>query len=104
MVHQATSPTEFKEIVKTGKVVVDFTATWCGPCKMIGPFFDELSKKYTDVKFIKVDVDELDDVASEAGVSAMPSFYYYEEGKVVETLVGASKEKLEQLIAKHSSK
>jgi thioredoxin 1 len=69
---------------------------------MIGPFFEELSKKYTNLKFIKVDVDELEDVASEAGVSAMPSFYVYKEGKVVDTVVGASKDKLEALIAKYN--
>jgi thioredoxin 1 len=125
MVKQAASADEFRDLVKAGTVVVDFTATWCkflfflcyiscimhilrdlcasflgGPCKMIGPFFEELSNKYINVKFLKVDVDELDELASELGVSAMPSFYVYKDGKVAETLVGASKDKLEALIAK----
>ena len=67
---------------------------------MIGPFFDELSKKYTNLKFIKVDVDELEEVASEVGVSAMPSFFVYKDGKIADQLVGASKEKLEALVEK----
>lgn len=41
-------------------MVVDFTASWCGPCKMIGPYFDELSSKYPSVKFVKCDVEDLD--------------------------------------------
>lgn len=71
---------------------------------MISPYFDELSKTYTDLTFIKVDVDELEDVASEASISAMPTFLVYKDGKVVDTMVGASKEKLEQLVKKHNTK
>jgi thioredoxin 1 len=67
---------------------------------MMAPFFDELSKKYTNLRFVKVDVDELDDVASEIGISAMPSFFVFKDGKVVDSMVGASKEKLEGLCKK----
>jgi thioredoxin 1 len=66
----------------------------------MGPYFDELSKKYTNLRFIKVDVDELDDVAAEVGINAMPSFFVYKDGKVVDSMVGASKEKLEALVKK----
>ena len=102
MVKQVTSADEFNSTIATGTTVVDFTATWCGPCKMIAPFFEELSKTYTSVQFIKVDVDELEDVSSAAGVSAMPSFFIYKDGSVVDKLVGASKDKLEEMIKKYA--
>merc|ERR1712224_1150244 len=58
-------------------VVVDFTAQWCGPCRMIGPKFEEFSLTYTDLLFVKVDVDDCDSVAAKAGISAMPTFQVY---------------------------
>ena len=69
---------------------------------MISPYFDELSKTYTELGFVKVDVDELEDVASEANISAMPTFLVYKDGKVIDQMVGASKEKLEQLVKKYN--
>ncbi len=70
---------------------------------MIGPYFEELSKTNTNLKFLKVDVDELEDVSSQAGVSAMPSFFVYVDGKIVDQLVGASKEKLLALVEKYNA-
>ena len=77
MVQQVAKLEEFDEIVKNNPIViVDFTATWCGPCKMIGPKFEEFSKEAANekVKFIKVDVDEASDVSEKYGISAMPTF------------------------------
>ncbi|CAA0823395.1 Thioredoxin H2 [Striga hermonthica] len=82
-------------------VVVDFSATWCGPCKMMEPFFNGLSAKYTDVDFVKIDVDELSDVAREYEVQAMPTFVLLKQGKVVERVIGAKKDELENKILKH---
>ena len=79
------------------QVLVDFTASWCGPCKKIGPYFEELATKYTDVIFVKIDVDDLDDVAAECGISAMPTFQLYSNGVKVQELTGADKDKLEAL-------
>jgi thioredoxin 1 len=79
------------------QLLVDFTASWCGPCKMIGPYFEELAAKYPGVVFVKVDVDDLDDVALECGISAMPTFQLYSNGVKVEELTGADKGKLEAL-------
>mmetsp|Transcript_1202 Transcript_1202/g.3971 ORF Transcript_1202/g.3971 Transcript_1202/m.3971 type:complete len:91 (-) Transcript_1202:155-427(-) len=78
-------------------LLVDFTASWCGPCKMIGPYFEELAAKFQNVVFVKVDVDDLDDIAAECGISAMPTFQLYSNGVKVEELTGADKGKLEAL-------
>merc|ERR1711977_159974 len=61
-------------------VVVDFTATWCGPCQMIAPLFGELSEKSPDVVFVKVDVDENQDTAAACGINCMPTFQFYKNG------------------------
>ena len=79
------------------QVLVDFTASWCGPCKMIAPFFEELAAKYPGVVFVKVDVDDLDDLAADCGISAMPTFQVYSNGVKVQELTGADKGKLEDL-------
>ncbi|KAG5059364.1 hypothetical protein AAZX31_01G039200 [Glycine max] len=81
-------------------MVIDFTATWCGPCKYMDPIIKEFAAKYTDVEFIKIDVDELMEVAEAFQVQAMPTFILIKKGKVVEKVVGAKKEELQKLIEK----
>merc|ERR1712183_928578 len=71
-------------------LVIDFTATWCPPCKMIGPIFEGMAKDYTDWTFKKVDVDANADAAGAAGTECMPTFKFYQNGEVVDTLEGAS--------------
>nr|2YOI_A Chain A, LECA THIOREDOXIN [synthetic construct]2YOI_B Chain B, LECA THIOREDOXIN [synthetic construct] len=105
MVIQVTNKEEFEAILSEADklVVVDFFATWCGPCKMIAPFFEELSEEYPDkVVFIKVDVDEVPDVAAKYGITSMPTFKFFKNGKKVDELVGANQEKLKQMILKHA--
>merc|ERR1711994_1026486 len=72
-----------KELADAGRklVVIDFYATWCGPCKMIAPKLEEMSKTKTNVVFLKVDVDEAEDVAMEYNISAMPTFLFMKNGK-----------------------
>tara|TARA_B110000459_G_scaffold34625_1_gene36666 strand:- start:2193 stop:2744 length:552 start_codon:yes stop_codon:yes gene_type:complete len=88
---------EHFDLIFPDKLLVDFTATWCGPCKAIGPYFEELAAKFPDVTFVKVDVDELDDVAASCGISAMPTFQLYSNGVMVKEMCGADKAKLEAL-------
>ncbi|XP_064605431.1 uncharacterized protein LOC135470425 isoform X3 [Liolophura sinensis] len=83
-------------------VVVDFFATWCGPCKAIAPKLKEWSEgEFSDLVFLKVDVDELDDLAAEYGVNAMPTFILFKNKEKVETVVGASEAKLREAINKN---
>lgn len=81
--------------------IVDFAATWCGPCKMVAPFFEQLSEEFQTVQFLKVDVDEVPAVAEACGISAMPTFQVFKNKEKVDELVGASKEKLKALVEKH---
>jgi len=81
-----------------GLVVVDFSATWCMPCKMIAPVFAEMSEEFSAVKFIKVDVDEAPEVAQRFKVMSMPTFLFLRNGEVVGRFSGASADKLREMI------
>ncbi|XP_053989898.1 thioredoxin-2 [Hylaeus volcanicus] len=82
-------------------IVIDFYATWCGPCKMIAPKIEELSKEMPDVMFLKVDVDECEDVAEKYKITSMPTFILLKNGKQVESFSGANYEKLKSTILQH---
>ncbi|PVU93902.1 hypothetical protein BB561_002966 [Smittium simulii] len=69
-------------------VVVDFYAVWCGPCKMLAPKLEEYSSEFPEVKFLKVDVDNLSEVAAEHGITAMPTVKFFKGGKQVDEVVG----------------
>eukprot|EP01013_Petalomonas_cantuscygni_P009217 TRINITY_DN2201_c0_g1_i1.p1 TRINITY_DN2201_c0_g1~~TRINITY_DN2201_c0_g1_i1.p1 ORF type:complete len:107 (-),score=32.88 TRINITY_DN2201_c0_g1_i1:160-480(-) len=106
MVKEVSSAAEFKAEIASGKAIVDFTATWCGPCRMIAPMFEEMSKdpQFAAVKFLKVDVDQLSDVAREYSVQAMPTFKFFKDGQEVETVVGANIDKIKQLLKNQASR
>ncbi|ORY97940.1 thioredoxine 2 [Syncephalastrum racemosum] len=93
---------EFRELISSEKLVlVDFYATWCGPCKLIAPKLEKLAEAYPDVIFAKVDVDEAADIAGEVGVRAMPTFMYYKAGEKVGEVVGANIANIEKELKKH---
>ncbi|GAB9470262.1 hypothetical protein Gpo141_00007512 [Globisporangium polare] len=101
-----TSVEQFKELQQKGKdtkrsLVVDFTASWCGPCRFIAPIYHELSNKYPCTIFLKVDVDEMKEIARGCGVSAMPTFQFFRNGTRCDELRGADKNGLEEKIKKH---
>ena len=83
--------------------VIDFTASWCGPCKMQKPIIEELEEKYKDqVKFSVVDVDENQTLAREYSIHAIPTIVILSKGELVSSFVGlTSKEKLETEIEKY---
>ena len=80
-------------------VVVDFTATWCGPCQMIAPLFNELSEKNPDVVFVKVDVDENQETAAACGINCMPTFQFYKNGAKAFEMQGADPNQLTAKVA-----
>uniref|UniRef100_A0A7C9CMQ1 Thioredoxin domain-containing protein n=1 Tax=Opuntia streptacantha TaxID=393608 RepID=A0A7C9CMQ1_OPUST len=90
-----------KELKKL--VVVDFTASWCGPCRFIAPILADYAKKFPHVIFLKVDVDELKEVSQKWAVEAMPTFVFLKDGEEVGRVVGARKEELLAAITKHAA-
>jgi len=96
------SDAEFKKLIGTGaRVIVQFSASWCSPCKQIAPVFAELSAQYAasaGISFLKLDVDECEESAE--GVSSMPTFKYYSGGKQVDMMTGADQSKLSRFVQK----
>jgi thioredoxin 1 len=73
---------EFKTVIAASRLtVVDFFAKWCGPCKQIAPHIEKLAKEKPNVSFVKVDVDEAQEVAAEYRIRAMPTFMLFKGGK-----------------------
>ena len=88
----------FDELIKD-KVVVDFFATWCGPCKMLGPVFEELSTEINDINFIKVDIDKHEDLCRKYKVMSVPTLIVFDKGKEVKRNIGfIPKDKLKEFI------
>ncbi|KAI0274972.1 thioredoxin-like protein [Gloeopeniophorella convolvens] len=83
--------------------VIDFHATWCGPCHAIAPTFEALSRQHKNVNFLKCDVDAAQDVARRYGVSAMPTFIFLKGQSQVDQVKGANRPALENAIRKYSS-
>jgi thioredoxin 1 len=98
-----TDATFQKEVLEAGQpTLVDFWASWCGPCRMIGPIFEELSNEYSGkVKFAKVNVDENPKTPANYGVRGIPTLIMFKEGKAVDQVVGAvPKNQLENIVKK----
>ena len=88
MIVHVNSLEEFNEKIAKGRVLVDFFATWCGPCKMLAPELEDLDIEGLDLKIIKVDVDELPSLAGQFRVSSIPSLFLLENGKAVKSARG----------------
>ncbi len=88
------------EIKQNGVAIVDFFATWCGPCKMLAPVFEDLSNEMSEnVSFFKVDIDESLDLAREYGINTVPTMLIFKNGEVVDKMIGfAPKENIKAKI------
>lgn len=78
----------FNEEIKEGLVLIDFYADWCGPCRMVGPVVEELSNEVKDLKVIKVNVDEHEDVAKLYGIMSIPTLILFKDGEIRKKQVG----------------
>ena len=81
---------EFNEKIASGRVLVDFFATWCGPCKMLAPILEEVDerKEAGELLIVKVDVDEAGEIAAKYGIQSIPTLILFENGKAVKSQLG----------------
>lgn len=90
---------KMEEAKRENKIIIaNFSATWCGPCKMIAPFYSELSEKHPSLMFLLIDVDEMTDFSTSWDIKATPTFFFLQDGKQVDKLVGANKPELQKKI------
>ena len=78
-----------QEIANNDLLLVDFWAEWCGPCKSMHPIFTRMAKKYKQVRFARVNVDNAQDIAMRYGVQSIPTFIMFKNGEIVNQMVGA---------------
>ncbi|MBM7688307.1 thioredoxin [Enterococcus ureilyticus] len=101
---QVITDKDFSTETDSGLVLIDFWATWCGPCRMQSPILEQLSEEYdeSEVKIAKMDVDENPETPASFGIMSIPTLLLKKDGEVVEKAVGVhSKEQLRALIEKH---
>ena len=91
-----TSLDEFRTAIEgDALVVIDYSARWCGPCKVIAPYYESLAATYPEVLFYKVDVDDAPEIAKDQKVRAMPTFGFYRKGEQLGVVIGANKSALD---------
>lgn len=97
-----------KEVIEEKElpVLVDFFATWCGPCQMVAPLVEELAEEYQGkIKVVKVDVDQAPNISQKYGIMSVPTFMIFKNGEVIKQFVGARtkegfKEEIDRIISK----
>lgn len=93
---------EFENLIASGVTLVDFFATWCGPCKMLSPVLEELASLRDSVSIVKIDIDQNQALAQKYGVMSVPTLMLFENGKLIDKKVGfIPKPQLETWINDH---
>lgn len=99
--NESATSTLTKTLQDNPKVVLDFYAEWCGPCKKLSPVLDKLAAKYPDVLFIKINVDEFENISSDYSIKGIPALFFFKDGKRVEKTSGyKSESELKSMIEK----
>lgn len=88
MLNHINSKEEFEQKIANGTVLVDFFATWCGPCKMLTPVLEQLANEMPEIEILKIDVDQVSDVAKEYGIMSIPTLILFKDGVKQNTQVG----------------
>lgn len=88
MIVHIESVDQFNEEIKTGKVIVDFYATWCGPCSMLAPILEKIANEHPEVKVLKVDTDQNQKLAANFDVYSIPTLLYYQDGVLKDKKIG----------------
>lgn len=90
---------KFDELIKEPIVLVDFYATWCGPCQLLAPILEEVEKEIPDLEIVKIDVDELPNIARRFGIMSIPTLIVFKNGKQAKTSLGyISKDEIKKLL------
>lgn len=99
---EVTSSNFNEEVINSSvPVLIDFYADWCGPCKMLSPIVEEVSSKYEDVKFVKINIDSNQDIANDYMITSIPTLVYIKNGEEQNRVLGAvDKDTVETLIEK----
>ena len=89
----------FDKILEQNKyIIIDFSAEWCGPCKKFFPIFQQLDKQYSNIQFVKIDVDKCSDISDTYNISVLPTFLFIIDKKVVNTLQGVDTDTFEKYL------
>ena len=87
MIKHIESVEQFKQEIASGTVLVDFFATWCGPCNMLAPVIEELDRE-ANIKILKIDVDEVGALAARFGIQAIPTLFLFKDGERKDSRMG----------------
>jgi thioredoxin 1 len=98
---EITNLQKLEEAISGKSAIIDFKATWCGPCKKIAPKFLELSNHHKDIIFISVDVDDATEIVEKFNITSMPTFLFFKEGLVVKRLTSSNYEELKKAVSNH---
>jgi thioredoxin 1 len=100
MVTEVSDIKKYDQFLQNNKIVfIDFYAEWCGPCKRIAPYIEDLTDIFDHINFIKIDVDKMEELSNSFKIKAMPTFVIMKNGKEESRIEGADKVKIKKLLS-----